>query len=103
MSTTEELATKAGLPFDHVEYKCPGKHDDGGWECMFCAGGLFACDVCGAFEGATTTQCPGYRVSKDWWDEVYHCKLDYRNGHWVAQPSWYCPGGYYNWAWEYAE
>jgi len=46
-----EFVTSQGFPWDHVDYVCNGDcHDDS--ICMFCAGGLFACVVCGSFEGA---------------------------------------------------
>jgi len=63
----------------HVEYICPGNHDR---QCMFCDGGLFACDVCGAFEGATPDECPGERMRADQSDAVYRGKLNYRDGGW---------------------
>ena len=106
MTTLGEAAAAAGMPFDHVDYECPpGYHDNEeyGGHCMFCDGGLFACTVCSSFEGATTTQCPGRKLTAQERDDVYAGRLDYRNGHWTAQPSWYCPGGYYERAWDYEE
>jgi len=61
----------------HVDYVCPGDHDDGR-SCMFCDGGLFACAVCNSFEGATTTRCPGVRMTAEQHDAVYAGDLDYR-------------------------
>lgn len=92
MSTTAERAAAIGLPWDHTEYVCDGEHFES--HCMFCDGGLTACTVCGAFEGATTTQCPGYQVTHDQWNEVYAGTLDYRHGQWVQAESVYSPGGY---------
>lgn len=72
---------------DHVQYACPGDHDDGGWSCQFCAGGLFACDACGSFEGATTSECPGVQMTADQADAVYAGTLDFRDDAWVNGPS----------------
>lgn len=94
MGTTSEAAAKAGMPCDHIDYVCPGEHDDGGWTCQFCAGGLWACSVCSGFEGAMPTQCPGTGMTADQSDLVYGGLLDYRKGAWVEKPSYYCPGGY---------
>lgn len=71
----------------HVPYEC---HCDR-THCMFCDGGLFACDVCGSFEGATTTFCPGRAMTKDEADAVYAGDLDYRDGQWVQGPSTQTP------------
>jgi hypothetical protein len=65
-------------------------------------GRLVARTECDSFEGATT-QCPGRRLTGQERDDVYRGRLDYRHGHWTAQPSWYCPGGYYDRAWDYQE
>lgn len=62
----------------HVAYVCDGKHDDGGWSCQFCGGGLFSCTRCGSFEGMTTTHCPGRRMTKEEGDAVYAGTLDFR-------------------------
>ncbi|WP_219152291.1 hypothetical protein [Amycolatopsis sp. TNS106] len=66
----------------HIDYVCPGGHDDGGWSCMFCAGGLFSCSVCGSFEGATTTHCPGYNMYAEYGDRIYAGEIDFRDGKW---------------------
>lgn len=50
--------------------------------CMWCDGGLEYCDVCNAFEGTTTTECVGRRMTETEEDQVYARKIDYRNGHW---------------------
>jgi hypothetical protein len=38
---------------------------------------LSVCSVCGAYEGALTTDCPGERVNFDKQQEVYETNLDY--------------------------
>lgn len=75
----------------HVDYVCTTEHEDGGWSCQFCAGGLFACARCGSFEGATTTHCPGVRMTAEQHDAVYAGELDYRAGEWVKAGSWHTP------------
>ncbi|QFG08908.1 hypothetical protein PBI_MALAGASYROSE_60 [Mycobacterium phage MalagasyRose] len=97
--TIGDVAAQAGFPFDHVALVHPPGHHNGDYyatHCMFCDGGLFACTVCGSFEGATTTQCPGRQLTAQESDDVYANKLDYRGGRWVAQSSYYAPGGYWN-------
>jgi putative hydrolase of HD superfamily len=85
-----ELALPAGIPDNeaatavtfeesgHVRHVCELVHDDGGWTCQFCAGGLFACSRCDSFEGATTTHCPGRKMSAEEIDAVYAGTLDFR-------------------------
>lgn len=43
--------------------------------CEHCT--LCVCEVCGAFEGGLTTDCPGMKVSFDRQQEVYETNLDY--------------------------
>ncbi len=74
---------------EHVAYVCPGNCFDR--VCQFCDGGLFACSVCGAFEGATTTDCLGEKVDGDTWDRVYDGDLDFRDGEWVDEGSPHSP------------
>lgn len=79
----------------HVDYVCPGDHDDGR-SCMFCDGGLFACARCDSFEGATTTHCPGRKMTADQHDAVYAGDLDFRrkadgSGWWVRVGSPHTP------------
>lgn len=64
-----------------------------GYNCMFCAGGLFACEVCHTLEGAVPTHCPGAPIDEFTQMLVYQGKLDFLNGNWVRQPSdvWYWP------------
>lgn len=78
---------------NHVQYICPGKHE-GWYGCQFCDGGLFACTVCDSFEGATTSDCPGYRMSLYQKTCVYRGELDFRNGEWVNEQSPHCPSYY---------
>lgn len=71
----------------HVWYKSGDGHscNDMG-ECQLCA--LDVCKVCGLYEGALTTDCPGDHVSYDKSEEIYHHKLDYREGEgWVNKFS----------------
>lgn len=79
-------------PREHVQYKCPGNHDGPG--CMFCDGGLSSCTACGSFEGATTTECPGSRMTQEQIDAVYAGTLDFRDGQWVNAPSGSCSSHY---------
>lgn len=102
-----ELALPEGVPDNaaalavskadsgHVDYVCPGGHDDGR-ACMFCDGGLFACARCDSFEGATTTHCPGRKMTADQHDAVYAGDLDFRrkadgSGWWVRVGSPHTP------------
>lgn len=57
----------------HVQAKC-SKGNCGG-TCYPCT--LAVCDVCGAYEGGLTTDCPGVRVDFDKQEEVYTTDLDY--------------------------
>jgi hypothetical protein len=68
----------------HVPYVCDAQHEDGGWNCMFCAGGLTYCTRCSAFEGATPSECPGVSMSPEQADAVYACIIDYRFGQWCS-------------------
>jgi hypothetical protein len=68
----------------HVPYVCTVQHEDGGWNCQFCAGGLSLCVRCGSFEGSTTSECPGVRMTEEQADAVYACIIDYRFGQWVS-------------------
>lgn len=69
-------------PGGHVEYVCTIEHEDGGVSCMFCEGGLGACIVCDAFEGAWPDECPGEKMTYEQIDEVYAGQLNYRDGAW---------------------
>lgn len=59
--------------------------------CQWCAGGLQVCKVCGAFEGATPTHCPGFQPNSEVMDQIYGGELDYRFGKWINRPSRYSP------------
>lgn len=63
---------------DHVDFECTCLRTG----CQFCDGGLFACTVCGAFEGATPDECPGAAMTSEQFDAVYAGKLNYRDGAW---------------------
>jgi hypothetical protein len=56
--------------------------------CEHCS--LSVCAVCGAYEGALTTDCPGARVSFDRQQEVHETKLDYTDdrGWHQGEPTW---------------
>lgn len=64
----------------HIAVVCKVEHDRPG--CVFCDGGLFACTVCGSAEGATTTHCPGARMTAEQTEAVYAGTLDFRDGQW---------------------
>lgn len=53
--------------------------------CMWCAGGLELCTVCGAFEGATPDQCPGKQMSYDFSTLVYRGIINFRDGNWYGE------------------
>jgi hypothetical protein len=55
--------------------------------CMVCDGGLFICVDCYAFEGATTTECPGVRCYNEMSDFVYQGLIDFKNGEWIVGPG----------------
>ncbi|HET9144098.1 HD domain-containing protein [Actinophytocola sp.] len=85
----------------HEPGSCPDGED--GRSCMFCDGGLFACERCNSFEGATTTHCPGERMTAEQHDAVYAGDLDYRRradgtGEWLPVGSPHTP----NRGWESA-
>jgi hypothetical protein len=93
-----KLGDALGLVDDHVDYVCKRDHEDGGWSCQFCAGGLWACSVCDGFEGAMPTQCPGARMTADQSDAVYKGRLDFRAGRWwLGLHSRYAPGWSRTW------
>lgn len=64
---------------DHAPGECPSVETS----CMFCDGGLSACEVCGGLEGSLATSCPGVRLSYDQDQTVYHGNADYRDGGWI--------------------
>lgn len=63
---------------DHVYFACTCYRT----ACMFCDGGLSACTVCDAFEGAWPDECPGERMTREQSDAVYAGMLNYRDGAW---------------------
>jgi len=65
----------------HITYKCGCSSGS----CMICDGGLAMCKVCKLYEGGLTTECPGIVVAIDQSDDIYHGKLDFKDGQW-------CPG-----------
>lgn len=68
----------------HIPVQCTDPDCMG---CMFCAGGLYACEVCGGGEGSMTTQCPGRQLSADELDAVYAQRKDFnQNRWWTADP-----------------
>lgn len=77
----------------HVAATCSGRHCDG---CMFCVGGLWACDVCGGLEGGMPSTCPGRAMDADTADAVYKGLKDFRDGAWVDEPSRFSPTGMRN-------
>jgi hypothetical protein len=77
----------------HVAYVCPGRHSHS--SCMWCDGGLFYCQHCHSFEGATTTHCSGELMTADQADAVYAGRLDYQDGRWITgQASLIPPAGH---------
>lgn len=88
MSDTEQQPAESPADADgHVAFVCTCYRTG----CMFCDGGLFACALCNSFEGATTTHCPGEKMTADQSDAVYAGKLDYRNGAWLEACSRHTP------------
>lgn len=63
-----------------------------GGTCFTCCCGF--CKVCGAAEGATTTECPGEQMSYDRSTEVYEGKIDFVDGQWQAVCSPFSPAAY---------
>lgn len=77
----------------HVRHNCAAHHEDGGMSCMYCAGGLFTCTVCGGAEGSLPTDCPGRRMDESEERAVYAGTLDYlvSEGGWTLRPSRHSP------------
>lgn len=63
----------------HKRIRCTCSGDR---HCMFCDGGLFACETCGGAEGSLTTHCPQEKVDGKLLDAVYNSELDFVNGEW---------------------
>lgn len=62
--------------------------------CSIREGGLFLCSQCGSTEGATTSECPGERMTEAQIDLVYAGKIDFRGGKWVEECSPHTPVAY---------
>lgn len=60
----------------------PDHHAGDSGHCMFCDGGLGACSVCGAFEGAWPDECPDAIMTREQFDAVYAGTLNFRDGQW---------------------
>ena len=88
--TIGQLLDWAGYPDTHQTITCTDPDCPG---CMFCAGGLWGCQVCGGLEGGMPTQCPGRAMTPAEVDDVYAGRRDYRLGTWTAVPSVHCPAG----------
>lgn len=80
--TCDGLGTKPRTD-GHEIHVCPGGHEHPG--CMFCDGGLGACDRCNAFEGAWPDNCPPVPMDLLTSDLVYAGRLNYRDGWWRAE------------------
>ena len=70
---------------NHIRYDCKKKCKN--FYCAFCEGGLFACVVCGGFEGTLTTDCPGIRQCDALLELVYMGKIDYHQGRGWIKPD----------------
>jgi hypothetical protein len=57
--------------------------------CHLCC--LAVCEVCGLFEGALTTHCPGKHVSYEDSQRIYIGDLNFRGGIWVKECSEHTP------------
>jgi hypothetical protein len=73
----------------HVYYE-PGDHKcdeaPGIEHCYYC--NLAVCKICSLYEGALTTDCPGYYVTYGQSDEIYKGKIDFRdNEGWVNKKN----------------
>lgn len=67
----------------HPRGECPNHNDPEYYRpCMFCDGGLQACTVCDAFEGAWPDECPGRRMTAEESEKVYTGRLNFRDGEW---------------------
>ena len=88
----ETLGISNHTPIEHKSGECPS--EETGSSCMFCDGGLFGCSVCSSFEGATTTDCPGEKMTAEQNDEVYAGNLDFKDGKWIAECSPHTPAYY---------
>jgi hypothetical protein len=67
---------------EHIALVHSNGECDHQYSCMFCDGGLFACIVCDAFEGATPDDCPERPMTREESDAVYAGELNFRAGKW---------------------
>lgn len=86
MSTMKAQTDETG----HIDVTCTNPDCYG---CAFCAGGLWACTVCGGLEGSMPSTCPGESMTAEQSDAVYAGRLDYRDGAWSEIASRFCPTG----------
>ena len=49
--------------------------------------GVYACKVCGGFEGTLTTCCPRTRINSEQSAAIYAGTLNFRDGEWRKEPS----------------
>lgn len=69
----------------HKRQRCEVVHDDGGWACSLCGGGLFLCSTCGAAEGELPTDCPGERLHEHERAAILSGHIDYVRGRgWIS-------------------
>ena len=73
----------------HIAYVCNEIHDNGGWTCPYCAGGLFLCTKCGLAEGELTTECPGVPLTHSQYEDLERGTLDFKDGQWKTVNPWY--------------
>jgi hypothetical protein len=79
------------MSVDHDYYASCDRRDCGGG-CNLCT--LAVCKVCGLLEGALTTDCPGVDCWNERNEDVYAGRIDFVDGAWVEQCSWYSPAAY---------
>jgi hypothetical protein len=75
--------TDTNLPGGHVLLVCNKSCRRNDYRnCMWCDGGLTACTLCYAFEGAWPDECPGVPMAHDQSKAVHAGELNYRDGQW---------------------
>lgn len=82
----EGLAASARAATEHQymeSSECWPTHGEDTTLCNVCDGGLAVCKVCGLFEAALTTHCPGSK-SYGRSEEVYDGRVDFFHGEWTA-------------------
>lgn len=60
--------------------------------CNLCC--LSICKICGLYEGALTTECPGVHVPEQVSDLIYAGEMDFKGGRWVYTPSDHSPAAW---------